>query len=298
MAFSKGRDMSETANVFKLYTGIGNFKVLGVNPDMQTLNSWGVMVDKEPDYFGTATDKVTGKEHKTVYIKFWIRSVDFPDFITNITFIIHDCNFYKKDKSGIRVIDKYGNSTWVSPEEFKAKRIPKLKNGGNQKIDSDYHPAKRGESELIEFCKTLINVPDSHRYVNESWEKRSDADNDAKAGLDDINVLFKGDFRELDEVVKMQPGNEVKLLCGVRTDDKGRLRQDVYAFKTLGGNAVGADKQYQKEIDRLTNNNTEYSFGELKEYQVRTATPEEVDKAVAETAPAADDELNDLPFEE
>jgi hypothetical protein len=298
MAFSKGRDMNEVNNVYKRYTGIVNFKVLGVNPDLQTLNSWGIMVEKEPEYLGTMTGSATGKEHKVAYCRFYVKSVDFPDFITSIRFTVHDAYYYKKDKSGIRIIDKYGNSTWASQEEFKSKRIPKTRNGSNQKIDADYRPAKRGESELIEFLKNLICVPDSHRYVNESWEKRDDADNDAKCGLDDISLLFKGDFHELAEAVELQPGNEVKLLCGVRTADDGRVYQEIYSYKTLSGNSNKASEQYQKEIDRLNSNTTEYSFGQLKEWQVRTATTEEIDKAVEEAAPEADNDLNDLPFED
>jgi hypothetical protein len=292
MAISKGNS-TESSNNYKRFTGIGNFTVLGVNPDLTTLHSWGVMVNNEPVYTGKQTDP-DGNEVDYVRVTFYIKSVTIPDFITSVSFFVRRQPWYNKDKSKVKVIDIYGNDAWVTPEEAKSRAIPVSANGKKAKLVSDYRAAYRGEVEVTEFIKNLLNIADSHKYVNETWELADGAE-ERTCRFDNIKDWFDGDVSELRDALGYQTGNEIKLLCGIRTDDKGTIRQDVYTGLTMRAFAQNAGQRFAKEINSRTSNRTEYTFGPLKEWQVKPASPEEIEKAVEATTEEDDD--NELPFD-
>ena len=292
MAISKGNS-TESNNSFKRYTGIGNFNVLGVNPDMTTLHSWGIMVNNEPVYTGKQQD-ADGNEVDYVRVSFYIKSVTIPEFITNVSFFVRRQPWYNKDKSKVKVIDVYGNDAWVTPEEAKNHLIPVSANGRKAKLSSDYRAAYRGEVEVTGFIKNLLNIGDSHKYVNEAWEL-VDSASDCQCRFDKVKDWFNGDVSELREALNYQAGNEIKLLCGVRADDKGTIRQDVYTGLTMRAFSQNAAQRFIKEINSRTSNRSEYTFGELKEWTVKPASPEEIEKAVEATTD--DDDADNLPFD-
>lgn len=291
MAISQGRT-TESNNSFKRYTGIGNFTVLGVNPDLTTLHSWGVMLQNEPVYTGKTTDR-DGKEVDFIRIAFYVKSVAIPEFITDITFFVRRDAMYNKDKSKVKVIDVYGNDGWATSAEIKAHATLFTQSGKKSKIGTDYRTAYRGEIEVTNFIKNLLNIEDAFRYVNEAWELKDDAGK-LTCRFDHVKDWFTGDVSELRDALTYQTGNEIKLLAGVRTDKDGRLRQDIFTGLTCRAFDNNAAQRFVKEVNRMSSNKTEYTFGELKEHIITPATPEEIEAAVE----AAHDDDDDLPFED
>lgn len=282
MAISKGRSTeSASESKFSQYTGVDQFKVLGVNPDLETLHSWGVNLKEQPEYTSIDEDGV-----KNCRIQFWVQSVSIPEFITRLEFRLKN----KKNetvKDGVhkvQMIDKYGNSSWLTDIEIKAKKRPVQKNGNPARFCPDVmRPCRPGEAALTEFIKFFVNIPDSHRYKNEQWTLINDLDT-AECILANVGKYFDGDFSELAEALSYQPENTVQLLCGIRTGKDGRIYQEVYADKCFRAGTNDAGKKFSEEIaDRKSKGGlktSDYTFGDLKAWMVKTSTEEEVQDAV------------------
>ena len=292
---AKGRKTEDTG--FKRYIGIDNFRVLGVNPDKATLNSWGIMVDKEPEYYGSKEDR-DGNTYRYARCSFYIKSVKFPEFITAISFFLREQYNRNKEGNKMQAIDIYGNTAWLTAEDAKNKRVPVYKNGTPAFV-SDFRAAYRGEDDLTNFIRNFLNIPSSHNYINGSWELKKENLEQSLCTLANIKDYFKGDFSELVEIVKYQPENEVKLLCGIRSDNDGKLRQDVYTGMTARAFDSSAASRFQKEVNSSKANgglqNVEYEFVPIHEWTLKTASQEEVEETI-EASGASFDEEDDLPF--
>lgn len=294
MAIAKGRS-TEDASGFKRYIGVGNFQVLGVNPDKQTLNSWGIMTEKEPEYTDTATDK-DGNEHRRARCTFYLKSVKFSDFITSVSFFLEERHNYSKDKEKIEVIDIYGNTTWLTADEAKTKRVP-----GD--ISKQFRASFVGEADLTNFIRNFLNIPSSKDYdeSSRSYSLKTNAEDLEKAEctLDHIKDYFSGNFSELAEICKYQPENQVKMLCGIKSGNDGKLRQTISSRYTARAYDNNAPARFQNKVNAEKAagylQNTEYDFNALHEWVLKTATPEEVEAAI-ENSPFDGDDEDDLPF--
>lgn len=291
MGFSQGKS-DELTNGFKRYTGIGKFTVLGVNPDMATLNKWGITTDKEPVYTGVNENKVTGKKTDFARISFYVKSVDIPDFITSFTVFVRREAIEYEGK--YQVIDSNGNGGWANMDQIKTHATLFNKNGKKSKILTDYRTAYRGEVEVTGFIKALLCIDDAFKYVNEVWEPK-DAETVAKLNCrsNDPTKWFDGDFSDLVDALTYQVGNRVQLLCGVGTDKKGRLFQDVFTGLVARKSDKNTEKRFVKEVNRQKANKTEWTYGPLTEHVIKSATPEEIEAAVAA---AHEDDDDDTPF--
>lgn len=293
MAIAKGRTTEDSG--FKRFIGIGNFNVLGVNPDKKTLNSWGIMVDKEPEYLGTSTDK-DGNEHRQARCSFYVKSVKFPNFITSISFFIEERRNYNKDKTKIEVIDIYGNTTWLTADEVKSKRVP-------ADMSNNFRSTFVGEADLTNFIRNFLNIPSAKDFneADRTFHLKTDAEELEKCtcSLEHVQDYFKGDFSELNEIVKYQPENEVKLLCGIKSGNDGKLRQVVstrYTARAYDGTAYDRFKtriNSEKAAGYLQN--TEYDCSALHEWVLKTASQQEVEETI-DNSSAFDDDDDALPF--
>ena len=291
MAIAKGRKNEES--LFKRFIGVGNFNVLGVNPDKDTLNSWGIMTENEPEYNGTQEEQ-DGSETAYARVSFYVKSVKFPDFITSISFFIKERRNYNKDKTKMEVIDIYGNTAWLTADEVKSKRVP-------DGMSADFRPAYPGEGDLTNFIRNFLDIPGSKNFneADRTWTLREGDLTQSECTLDCIKDYFNGDFSELTEIVKYQPENQVKLLCGIRSSQDGKLRQDVSARYTARAFDNTAAARWQKKVNeehtagRLQN--TEYDFNALHEWTLKTASQEEVEETISASS-SFDDEDDELPF--
>lgn len=249
MALSNGRS-TEVTSSFKLYSGIDKFKVLGVNPNLETLKSWGVNMKNEPNYTRVEDDGT-----KRADIVVWVKSVTFPDLIGHVDFTLRN----KKNEAttdGVHkteMIDCFGNTAWLTDDEVRNKIVPLLKSGKPSKFyPQDMRPTRRGERALTEFFKFFVNVEDSHDYKKEEgWVFRPQATNSANYRFEEINKYFGGDVSELRGEIEKWPENTVKLLCGVYSSSKdGRMRQTIYPDLCFRAAANDVASAFSKEISR------------------------------------------------
>lgn len=294
MAIAKGRS-TEDASGFKRYIGVGNFQILGVNPDKQTLNSWGIMTEKEPEYTGIAKDK-DDNEHRSVRCTFYVKSVKFPDFITSVSFFLEERHNYSKDKEKIEVMDIYGNTTWLTADEAKTKRVP-------ADISKEFRASYVGEADLINFIRNFLNIPSSKDYDESSrtYSLKTNAEDleRSECSLEHIKDYFNGDFSELNDAIKYQPENQVKLLCGIKSDKDGKLRQVISSRYTARAYDNNAPTRFQDKVNKEKAagylQSVEYDFNALHEWVLKTATQAEVEQAI-EDSPFGGDDEDELPF--
>ena len=273
MAFSKGMESKESNKIAR-YIGVGSVFVLTVNPNKAELEKlYNTQLENDPEYLSEI--EVGEDKHKVQNVRLdFIVKTDADrcsgiEFTTKVAFFIRKEYRYNRDQTKVQVIDKYGRTAWVTIEQAKAHEIPVYKNGPAN-IDKDYRPAYHGEEELTKFIKAYLNIPNVMKYVNNTWVM-VDNPEDCEARLEHIENYFKGDFKELRDVIALQPNNKVKVLFGVRTTDDNKQYQAVYNQMFLRNittdySKLDADLQERKAAGAYPT--TEFTVGELKEYNV------------------------------
>lgn len=286
MAFSAGRESTEGGEV-KRYIGVAPVTVLAVSPNKETLEKlYNTTLDKAPEYVGT--QEVDGKSVPNVRVDVIVKTVaekvNNIDLTTRVTFFLSKARRYNRDKSKFQVIDKYGRTAWVTEAEAANRAIPEYKNGP-ARLDKDYRPACIGEEDLTNFFKTYLGVPNIDRYIDGKWVT-ADNPSECEARFENLDKIFTGDFKELNEIVSYQPNNKIKVMFGVRTADDGRQYQTAYTQMFLRNGSSDYSRLDSDLQDRKANGaypNVEFDANPLHEYKVE-ATPVE-DLPVSTEAP-------------
>lgn len=275
MAFSKGTESKE-GNAVKRYIGVAPVFVLAVNPNKAELEKlYNTQLENDLEYLSEV--EVGEDKHKVQNVRLdFIVKTDAEkcggiEFTTKVPFFIRKEYRYNRDKTKVQVIDKYGRTAWVTVEQAKAHEIPVYKNGPAN-IDKDYRPAYSGEEELTKFIKAYLNIPNVMKYVNNTWVM-VDNPEDCEARLENITEYFNGNFKELRDVIALQPNNRVKVLFGVKTTDDNKQYQAVYNqmfLKNITTDYSKLDENLQERKAAGAYPTTEFTVCDLKEYNVES----------------------------
>lgn len=286
MAFSKGKETTDV--VIKRYIGVAPVKVLAVNPTKAEMEKiYGTDIENDPVYVGKVD--VNGQSYNNVRLDFIVATDEEKTGVsmtTKVAIFVREQYRYNRDMTKVQVIDKYGRTAWVTKEQAQNHEIPVYTNGLPANIDKDYRPCYVGEEDLTNFIKAYLNIPNVMKYANGTWIL-VDNPQDCEARLDNIKDYFRGDFRELKDIMALQPNNKVKVLFGVRTNDEGNQYQAAYTNMFLKNGVtdyskLDADLQSRKAAGAYPN--TEFKVCEFKEYNVEATDFSEV--APMPTAPA------------
>lgn len=198
MAVQSNSSNEQVIAVPKFYDGIGNFRVVAVNPTKEQWEKLGVELKEEPKY----RDLEMNGELKNKIV--FVVTNDKMKIVTRLELIVSK-NTRISDKGNIQFINNYGNTAW-------GPNVEAIKE--NEKMDwfdtSSAREAYEGEEKLINFIRAWANV-----------------ENGGEVYLDNPDKVFAGDVTELRNLVKRLKANEVRLLLGVQ--DKGeRQYQKVY----------------------------------------------------------------------
>ena len=277
MAISRGTESTEGTPV-KRFTGVAPCFVKYCNPTKKQLEEvYGREIEDEPEYVTETELDENGAKVKYPQVRLSFLSQPDPEktgfdagFIP-INLYLTKKYRYKKDGSKVQVIDKYGRTAWVTPEQAKNHEIPMYSNGPAN-LDKDYRPAYIGEEDLTNFIIAYLNIPGPMKYnkAEKKWYMNENA-SDSECRLDHIEDYFKGDFSELQQLLTYQPKNKVKALFGVKTNDEGKQYQAVYTQMFLKNNVTDYEKlkedlKASKEAGRYSN--VEFVVGPFKEYVV------------------------------
>lgn len=298
---------------FKLYWGVAPVTVLAVNPTKAELGKiFGKEPEKEPVYYSQVEVEENGQKKKKdrSRIEFIVRNEEL-NLTSRMSFFLED-SYLTTREGKYGVIDNFGNTAWVTPEEYKAKAIPLSKDNKPLRIANDYRLEKRGESELILFIRNLLGIKNSHTYVNEQWVLQADPSK-YFCYFEKLDDILKGKVDEIRKIIAIAQGKKVKVLLGVRFDE-GRTFQTVYerftakvsmnpVEKKVGDKTVLIYDKFEDHVARRQSSgalgNFLFSFEDVSEYKpeptkfanssstTTTSTP-------APTAPTIN--ADDLPF--
>lgn len=268
MAIKIGKKSEE--NGFKMYQGVAAFNVVAVNPNKKVLGDLtGRDIEEEPEYTGTDENG-----NQFVRLTFWLKTDPMAkvnngiELLTSTSFTLAKAQRVGQSSGKIQVIDKYGRTAWATPEEVKNKEVPQYKSGPAN-IDKAYRPTFQGEEHFVNFIISWLNIPAPAKYKDGKWVMVAKPE-DSEVVLN-YAELFKGNVKELEELVKLASTYLVKAAVGVRTTDEGKQYQHVFN-RLFVKNAVTDYSRLDAEITNFKSNggapNTEYSVEPLHEYKV------------------------------
>lgn len=258
-----GKNNAESKSTFDVFTGIDPVKIVAVNPTLKEIEQLcGYTPKQEPVYFGDNNGVAYAK------ITFYVMNDAFQRPMP-LTFFIQ--NQGELSQSGKRkMIDKYGRTAWVTPEEFAAKAIPNDKNGNPLRIASDYRPAYGGEERLINFLRAFCSIPKVEKFEDNQYVGLIDNPEDAEVPLQHINDYFKGNVGEIKEIIGYFPENKVRVAAGAR-ENNGNIYQDFFLDRFENPN-VNNDIWFETEINKQKGlgryANTSFSTGHFKKFEV------------------------------
>ena len=292
MAVKVGKESVEGS--FKMYKGMAAFNIVAVNPTKAELEALtGRELENEPEYVGK-TDE--GKEQ--VRVVFYGKTAPDAKLNNGIEMLVPISFMLTKDyrvgqTSGkYQIIDKFGRTAWATKEEVQSKAIPQY-TSGPANISADYRLAWQGEEFLTDFLIQWLNIPGPAVYKDKVWVMKENTD-DSEVSLD-MAALFKGDVKELKELVTLAAAYIVKGAVGIRTvDNENGTRQYQAVFtRKFAKNAVTDYSKIDAAITEFQNAGgapgTEFSTQPLHENVVEatTFTPAaDNDPLGAATAPA------------
>lgn len=298
LTIGKTQESKEASEGFKRYVGLASSYVLAVNPDKKKLEEiYGHEINYEPEY--AIEDEERGKGIQVDFIvKTDPETNNGIEIISKASFRLFPVPCYNRDKSRVRVIDLYGNSTWMNAEDAKAGKLALTSKGEPARIDTKYRIAFVGEADITDFLRKYLFNKDSFRIVNGVWTKQADAD-DVKIVLDKPKELFAGNVSDIVNAIALQPNNKIKLLYGVRNKE-GKQYQNVCAAYDLmlrnnsGTNALpGLEKNLVSAKQAGMYANIDYRVQELQEY---TVEPTNLEKPADEDLPFSTSS-SELPWE-
>ncbi len=274
MAFSKGNVSTEGAQI-KRYVGIASVYVKGVNLSLEEIDKF---YGRESDPERTMKPYVDS-ENGRVRIDFFVeadpKSTLHPDieFKSKVTFFLSKEAKVNKDGTKKQIIDKYGRTAWATQAEIDAHQIPMYSNGPAN-IDANYRIAHDGEEDLIKFLIAYLAIDPVQKYVDGKWVMVSNDPavlENCEASLDHIDDYFKGDFKELKEIINLQPTNKLKVLFGINKNDQGVMYQNAYTRMFLKNKAT-TYSSIEKNLNEAKLNgaypNAVFSVAPLHEYVV------------------------------
>ena len=288
------------SNDRRYFIGLANASIDAICPTTSELRKMFPNAQnlQDPVYVGT-TD-IDGKAVPNVRIDVFTSNVvdgvycRFSIFLTK--------TYVKGSTSGkIQVIDLYGRTAWVTPEELAAHKVPVYSNGLAD-LSPDYRPLFRGEAELTKLIKCMLGIDDVRQWDQSQGKFVNTTDSTklenckCRFELSELEAFFKGKFDVLKEYVTYPTKNDVKFMYGVRTASNGNIYQDICAAEFMKSNARGS-YDYDQLLKGRTFNNVEYSTEPLHEYAVNPTSVVAETTAQPETAETPFDPTSDMPFQ-
>lgn len=290
---AKGRATGEGGGAsFDRYTGVGLVNIIAVNPDKEELSKiQDREVTEEPIY---VYPQKTADDKNMVRISFIAKTTDHEenngvDITSNLNFYLRDQYLFsnKSAVQKVKVIDNYGQTSWVTEDELKEQKRPIQKNGKDARILPPYRPMYLGEEELIEFLKKFLNVPAATIYNRDSgeWLPSPDID-DAQISLGDMTKYFSGDLSDLKKAISALKDNYIKVLFYVRTTEDNKVYQSILSDLVLSPNSRATHLFEEKVIERKEFNayqDAYFTYDGLEVYSLSPSTFKEEPKAAPDS---------------
>ena len=258
--FSNGKESKN----FKLYSGIATVGIVAINPTKAELSKiYGTSVEKDPEYISKMKDTNVDQIRLDFIVATDPNKNNGVNFKSKISFFIGGAANYNKDKTKVKVINKYGETAWV-PGDLKVPENMSWYNTEGMRV------AFIGEEELVNFIKTYMNIPVRSWKDTNGVTHTIDNPEEAEALLEKIPMYFKGDISEIRDIIKMRPTNEIKVLFGIKTTDNNMQYQVAYTQMFLKSSSKNYDRLEKDVNDRqkaMAYPNTHFDIKCISEYK-------------------------------
>lgn len=218
---------SQEAPKKKLHVGYSLMKCIAFNPSDAEYEAMFKVKPQQPlTYTGT-----TSQGMRYARMVFYMESCD-PNYPIHARYDIplYECVNSSANTGKTQCIDKYGETAWVTADEFQLQSVPVSRTGRTLRIIPPYKACVQGEAQLVQFLKMLMGVRDPWTYKMGSWVKVDDAKMpEYEFSFDNINSVFTGNFNEIRNVVRLVKERMVWCLLGIHTNEtNGEMYQCIY----------------------------------------------------------------------
>ena len=256
---------------FKRYIGVAPVVVTAINPTKSELEKlYGYTVEQEPDYSFDRDDA------KGIRLEIHVKTIQDKDnqieTTGRIRFFLSNKKVANRDKTKCQVIDEYGETTWVTVDQFKAGQRPDV-----CKVVGPYRICNSGEAELTKFIKEWLNFSSSTKWDSNTHRYLPvDAESLKKCAIKlNWEELCSGNIQELKDLVSQFADYPVKVCFGIRRTDDNRYYQDIYNHTFIRYSSRNYN-EFNKDISSAKNaglyQTTEFSSDFLREWHVQETT--------------------------
>lgn len=271
MKFGKTAQIEERVFNDNFYVGYDSFVVLAINPTKEELAKiYGTTADRLKDqvYINESAQVINAKGEETqgreVSIKIYVKcvnQVNNKDFINCIKFKVKEGIFIGQQTGKHQVIDDYGQTAWVTEEEFKNKVIPVFSNGSKANIGK-YRHTYRGEAELVTFIRNWLGFPDpiiregydpnTKRFASIKWREGEALEAcEFSFEIAEWKEIFKGNFKILQDLLKGHEAFQFKGFTGISSKDN----QDFQVMSRITLRNDASTNQIKKASTEIINSN-------------------------------------------
>lgn len=270
------------------YIGFGLFEVVAINPDQMTLEA--LLGRKLKDFKGYTGVTDDGKTQK-LRVTFILRDVSLPEKpIFQYSIFLRRETRKNRDATKTQVIDIYGNTAWVTDDQFKAKARPTYANGKEASIFTPYQPCCTGYDKLVEFLRTWLYTPNSFRYNKEKNAFEPKPAEELEKCVIDLNIkdYWNGDVSELQELVKdaRVQSHTINALAYLRSSEYNGnqiLIQDLFWKMTPSFSTTTAiEKEWTREVNAGMHTNDRCAYQSLFKFDPNSV-PSDVQQTAAGT---------------
>lgn len=268
--FSTGNVQQQQAQApAKKFIGFGLFQVAAINPTQEQFETM----------FGRKVENWRGYNYKTdagesARVLFILKDAQHPDSpLFQYSVFLRRQTRKNKDGNKTQVIDKYGNTAWVTDDEFKSQIVPKSKNGNPLSIIPPYRPCCDGEDKLVDFLRSWLYTDNPFRWDGSSMiVKNQEELKNCEVQLDHLKDYWAGDFSELQALVSMpnmdlHRVNALLLLRDSQFNGKSILVQDMFWKVTpefLGTTRI--EKEFNREVALGLHSNKRFDLKPMYEF--------------------------------
>lgn len=254
MAIAAGKETTE-GNINKKYMGLAACTLVAINPTKAELahllgnGTTPANIEKEPEYTAM-TEQGIATARIDLYLKTIPEKSNNIETIIRVTYFLRDEKRFNTDKTKVQIINAYGDTAWVTQEEFKNKKAPSYQSEFSLNA---VRPAFVGEEDLVKFIKKFLNIPNlSYRKADGTIVYVEDKSL-AECQLSEVKSYFSNNFKEIKTALSARPNNKVKLLFGVKTSQDNKLYQDCFSSYPINYAVNNYDYLTKNLLDRKSN---------------------------------------------
>ncbi len=240
-AVAAGRETTESTS--KVHRGVATVSLVDINPNKEELGKiFNTDIEKDPEY-------IYPKDDGTTSIRINLVMKTLPDLsngiesIKSVNYFISNKPRTGKNGTKVQVINAYGDTAWLTKEEFEAKNAPSY---NPEYCTKGMRVAFTGEEEITMFIKKFMNIP-NYSFLKADGERAiHDKPELCECQLSEIPKYFQGNISELKSALMSRKDNKIKLLFGAKVTDDNKIYQDVFARYPMHPNT--------RNYSRLTKN--------------------------------------------